>query len=122
MIMYRNVQEYKNYRTLSTLNNYITFPIRTDFIRSKKGKHCRKNNENVLEEFTRPSGGGDDAIMSRNECEEYCLTQETCWGCSVYCGTPCQWNAITDCGDYDNWAGLIDGDVTHKEGENRFMW
>ena len=58
-----------------------------------------------------------DAITARNECEEYCSTQENCWGCSVQCGSLCQWNAIPDCGVYDNWTGLIAGDITQKPGE-----
>ena len=83
------------------------------------GKHCRKKNANVFKEFTPLSGNVADAIASRNEWEEYCLTQERCWGCSVHCDGTCQWNAIPECGGYVNWPGLIDGDITQKPGEGR---
>ena len=84
------------------------------FNRSEKGKYCSKNKDNVIKAFIPTSGGIDDAIMSRNECEDYCQNDETCWGCSVHCGNPCQWNAIPECGNYNDWGGVIEGDITRK--------
>lgn len=119
-IFIRTVQFIRwGFKKLNLRNNYTTFPIAPDFIRSEKGKHCRNNSVNVLKEFVPPSGDVADAVTARNECEEYCWTQDDCWGCSVYCGPPCQWNAIPNCGVYDNWTGLIDGDITQKSGGNR---
>ena len=87
-----------------------------DFVRSEKGKYCSKNTHGVLKEFVPSSSSVQDAITIRNECEQYCRVDETCWGCSVHCGSPCQWNAVPECGTFKNWGGMIEGDVTHKQG------
>ena len=89
------------------------------FTRSAKGKFCQYNTVNVLKEFRPSSGAIAEAIKSRDECEEYCSTQESCWGCSVHCASPCQWNAIPACGLNNDWMGLIDGDITQKPGKRR---
>ena len=68
----------------------------------------------MIKEFLPSSKDLSDARIARNECEEYCSTDEACWGCSVYCTQLCQWNAIPDCGIYEKWTGLIEGDVTKK--------
>ena len=51
-------------------------------------------------------------------CESYCSKHQECWGCSVDCSTAdnCQWNAIPECGAFQNWTGLIKGDVSQKPG------
>ena len=88
----------------------------TDFVRLKKGKWCSKNREGVLKVFVPSSSSVQDAIMVRNECEQYCRVEKTCWGCSVDCGNPCQWSAILTCGTLNDWGGMIEGDVTYKQG------
>ena len=61
-----------------------------------------------------------DAITARTECETYCSTNGSCWGCSVRCWMICQWNAITTCGQLKDWrGGKIQGDVTQKTGNNK---
>ena len=57
-------------------------------------------------------------------CETYCLKDQRCWGCSVQCYTPdkCQYNAIANCGELQNWAGLIKGDVTQKPGKLQYIF
>ena len=87
-----------------------------DFLRLKKGKWCSKNREGVLKVFVPSSSSVQDAITVRNECEEYCRVEETCWGCSVDCKNPCQRTAILACGTLIEWGGLIEGDVTYKQG------
>ena len=85
-----------------------------EFDRSEKGKYCQFNTRNVLKEFIPVSTSIEDAIISRDECENYCNDKSECWGCSVHCGSPCQWNAIPECGVWHGWGGLIDGDITQK--------
>ena len=92
---------------------YIYFLI-LEFIR-KKGKYCVKNTQNMLKEFKPPSSSIDDAIVSRDNCEEYCGIEENCWGCSIACQLgSCQWNAIPRCGKKEKWEGVIEGDITAK--------
>ena len=99
----------------------LAFP--EDFIRSKKGNRCQKNNLNVLKKFKFPDGFVNDAFMALDECEKYCATKENCWGCAVYCnGGDCQINAITECGSNEKWTGLIDGDISQKPGRHPFMY
>ena len=87
------------------------------FVRSK-GKYCSKNTQGVLREFVPPSSSEQDALTIRNSCEQYCSVKETCWGCSVHCGVgiPCQWNAISECGAVKDGKGIIEGDITQKQG------
>ena len=99
--------------------NFTHLPIVPGFIRSSKGKRCRESNVDVLNSFIPPSGKAVDAMAIRDECEIYCSTHDNCWGCSVYCGSPCQWNAIPNCEIYDDWTGLIEGDITQKPGNNK---
>ena len=67
-----------------------------------------------MKEFVPASSLIVDAIKSRDACESYCDGQSGCWGCSVHCGNPCQWNAIPDCGRINNFGGIIEGDITKK--------
>ena len=91
----------------------------TEFIRSEKGKYCEFNTKNTLKEFIIASSTETaTAGLSRNSCEDYCRKEQTCWGCSVHCGSPCQWNAIPECGTVKDWHGMIEGDITQKSGIN----
>ena len=87
-----------------------------DFIRSEKGKICRKRDGDVLKEFLFTSPHLSNASMSLQECETYCSKQERCWGCSIECleRGECRFNAITNCNKKENWNGLMEGDVTEK--------
>ena len=93
---------------------YLVYP--KEFVRSKKGIRCTKRNLNVLKEFPAHSESVNSAFEAINECETYCSKEKTCWGCSVDCHKQCQWNAIPECGDYDDWLGLIEGDTSVKPG------
>ena len=64
--------------------------------------------------FFRALRSNEDAMESRDECENYCNGKLECWGCSVHCASPCQWNAIPECGQWKSWSGVIDGDITQK--------
>ena len=91
-----------------------------DFIRSK-GKRCNKRKGTVLAKFrihnkTMPNGQIHNALVARNECENYCAAKEDCWGCSVDCEKNCHWNALQDCGVQEDYSGIIDGDITQKPG------
>ena len=86
-------------------------------MRSEKGKYCNTNNGDVLETFFLNSRSMQDAVVSRNECEKYCLSKENCWGCSVSCNRTCEWKAITNCIDQKPWRGLIKGDIAQKTGK-----
>ena len=104
----------------------IPFTFDIDFIRSGKGKWCEENEKNVLKEFIPPSTSDNEdtiyyAKMMRNQCEEYCTTVDSCWGCGSHCPmkSPCQWNAIPRCGNVKCcWEGLIDGEITQKKGND----
>lgn len=85
-----------------------------------RGKHCSRNRENVIKDFVPSSASDADAEVARDKCEEFCNTQEKCWGCSIYCGHPCQWNAIPSCGNFKSWTGKIDGDIIEKPAFSRF--
>ena len=68
----------------------------------------------MLKAFIAKSSSNEDAFDSLNACESYCKGEVECWGCSVHCGNPCQWNAIPTCGKRINWSGKIEGDITQK--------
>ena len=88
------------------------------FIRSERGKYCETDISNILKEFSPPSSQENNyTYRARNECEEYCLAHEACWGCSVDCKFQCHWNAISKCDALTDWTGLINGDVTQKPGK-----
>ena len=93
--------------------------IDSKFERSEKGKWCGLNTRNVMKEFIPSSSSIADATKVRDACESYCYLKSTCWGCSVHCGNPCQWNAISECGSMRNFRGIIEGDVTKKKPTNR---
>ena len=54
--------------------------------------------------------------MALMECERFCGRIKTCWGCSINCNTSCQWNAIPDCGNVEEWDGMMKGDISEKPG------
>jgi hypothetical protein len=58
-------------------------------------------------------------VGARDQCEAFCLEEDTCWGCSVDChniaALDCAWNALQSCGDWKSWAGAISGDITQKQ-------
>ena len=73
----------------------------------------------MLREFIFPSLDFSTSSKALMGCETYCLIDQKCWGCSIHCSTPekCQYNAIPNCGELQNWAGLMEGDVTQKPGK-----
>ena len=93
-------------------SNVLAFP--QEFIRSIKGKHCYNRNTHVLKKFPFPSEFVANATMALTECEKYCSRNDICWGCSVKCEIYCQWNALSECGFFEDWSGLINGDVSQK--------
>ena len=70
----------------------------------------------MLKEFVFPTNVFSTSSKALMGCENYCSNIYKCWGCSIYCSTTdnCQWNAITDCGELQNWTGLTEGDVSQK--------
>ena len=91
----------------------------TGFLRSKPGKRCTLRSAHVLKEFVMLSPADSEAILRRNECEEYCRKHAFCWGCSVVCQSSdlhCRWSALPECGLYETDTGIIEGDVTRKLG------
>jgi len=98
------------------------------FERSAKGAYCSNNRVDLIKRFN-PKPGVDAlarAYDSRNRCEEYCLSDDACWGCSVDCqggtaygsgigGVDCAWNAVSSCGTQMKWEGLAGGDITKKK-------
>ena len=37
-----------------------------------------------------------DEILSVRECELFCASEKTCWGCIKTCNETCGWSATTD--------------------------
>ena len=94
-----------------------SFISNTGFLRSKKGKFCQKCWTAILKQFPVPVWPSlDHAVISRNNCENYCRATTACWGCSVAGLQYSQWNAITECGAVIDWAGVMEGDITQKKG------
>eukprot|EP00931_Biecheleriopsis_adriatica_P042677 TRINITY_DN24339_c0_g1_i1.p1 TRINITY_DN24339_c0_g1~~TRINITY_DN24339_c0_g1_i1.p1 ORF type:complete len:538 (-),score=63.67 TRINITY_DN24339_c0_g1_i1:100-1608(-) len=90
-------------------------PYQVKFVRSYPGKSCEGAGVNVLRPFVPVSTSDADAIRARDRCESFCRGIHGCWGCSVHCGQPCQWNAIQACGKEKDWKGKILGDITRKQ-------
>ena len=60
-----------------------------------------------------------DAMFARDECVKWCSNQENCFACSSDCSVDkdtCTWNALKQCGAWQFWDGIIEGDVSEKEG------
>ena len=57
-----------------------------------------------------------DAETALIECERYCGMIDRCWGCSTHPNKSNQWNAITKCGEFEQWEGIAQGDITQKPG------
>ena len=64
-----------------------------------------------------PNGQIHNALVARNECENYCSPKQECWGCSIDCGLICHWNAIKDCGIQEDFSAITDGGITQKPGK-----
>lgn len=89
--------------------------------RSDAGVYCGDNHQ-YIQKFQMDSQMSNRTaalIDARDRCETYCLTDATCWGCSVDCPTPhdlvCDWNALTMCGDIKTWQGALPGDISQKK-------
>ena len=116
---------------------YITysyvFNSNSGFARIPKGRYCHSNTEldnvrlkpfNARRTIPNPTHTNspptdeniEDALIARNECEVWCSNDPKCWGCSVVCGNSCAWNALSRCGTFEKWIGLIEGDITQKSG------
>ena len=101
---------------LDKLFYVLIIAYQNDFVRSDKGVHCSKRNDKVLKEFFFPTDIFSTESKALMGCENFCSNISNCWGCSVHCSTigNCQWNAISDCGELQNWTGLTEGDVSQK--------
>ena len=84
------------------------------FLRLEGNKRCKKRDDNVLHSFIPATSAILDISAARSECERYCNEDERCWGCSVSCLRSCKFNAIHECGDLEDWTGLLKADVTVK--------
>ena len=110
--------------------------------RSDVGRRCSRRSDvgNVLQTF-KPKGNiayemhangviyqtvtlteenRKDAILARDECEKWCHDHESCFACSTECGTDentCTWNALKQCGAWQFWDGIINGDISVKIGK-----
>ena len=126
-----NTNNIQNSEIVQFLVSSLYFYLDLEFVRYQKGKWCSDGRNNVLKEFKADSSSTspEDLVRIRNQCEDYCETNESCWGCSVACGSDahmdinagCQWNAIPSCGDVHLWAGLIEGDISRRPGITLFV-
>ena len=82
------------------------------------GRRCKVSTDKILKKFLFPSQYILDATTARKECENYCATKSSCWGCSIDCNhiDVCQFNAINQCDMEEDWPGLTKGDITQKPG------
>lgn len=60
---------------------------------------------------------------ARDECEQYCLDEDECWGCTFHCGNDCHWIAITECKELKT-DRFQKGGATQKPGNlsNNTVW
>mmetsp|Transcript_39533 Transcript_39533/g.93014 ORF Transcript_39533/g.93014 Transcript_39533/m.93014 type:complete len:936 (+) Transcript_39533:53-2860(+) len=96
----------------------------TNFLRSEKGLFCDVSREEVLMTFLAKPGSQESAYAAREACEQWCLQDESCWGCSAGCGSSfkpygaldeaCEWAAVTSCSAKAAWNGRIEGDISEK--------
>lgn len=104
-------------------------PASSTFLHLGKGKYCQNNHIGLIKAFAPKTSSVADETAAMKACEQYCSTDEKCWGCSVDCvparsanaatggcgtGKQGNWNAITSCGQFMHWQGLLDGDVSEK--------
>ena len=85
------------YHLYKKLDNYA-FP--QDFIRHENSASCKENSPGHLKVFKIPHFSLKYKIsnsVAAFECELYCASTKTCWGCLNICNKTCQWNAITNC-------------------------
>ena len=95
-----------------------------EFFRYPKGKRCSNYVKNIIKEFPFPSPQLENEFISLQACEKYCSMKSICWGCSIECNdrqVDCKFNAISSCKDEETWTGLLDGDITVKQGK-RFLY
>ena len=76
--------------------------------------HCGSKLSSKIKVFIPPTSSDSDALQAVEDCENFCLTNDSCWGCSVHCENPCQLIAIKECGEIGQWSGKIVGDITQK--------
>mmetsp|Transcript_58745 Transcript_58745/g.128742 ORF Transcript_58745/g.128742 Transcript_58745/m.128742 type:complete len:880 (+) Transcript_58745:49-2688(+) len=106
--------------TTSRVNVTLTLDLNATgaYKRSPKGVYCSNNHASPLAQFIPESESVADAVVSRMDCENWCIGNRLCWGCSVHCPSSelCQWNAIKSCGTVEHFAGKIKGDITQRIG------
>ena len=91
-----------------------------EFFRYPKGKRCSNYVKPIIKEFPFPSPQLENGSISLQVCEKYCSIKSICWGCSIECNdrqVDCKFNAISSCKDEEAWIGLLDGDITVKQGK-----
>ena len=53
-------------------------------------------------------------------CEKFCSSDDQCWGCSKSCLTSCQWNALSDCKNYESPDIYDQPYITQKPGIKKY--
>ena len=94
----------------------IVFP--EDFVHSKAEQRCKTDKDDVLKEFSYHNELMTNSSMALRECEEYCVTDERCWGCTGSCTDLCRSYAITGCKDEDKDLTVLNQHVSQKPGKH----
>ena len=81
-----------------------------------EGKICSYEADNALKSFAYFNDTSLSYHNARAECEQYCLDNLDCWGCTFHCDNECKWGAINECKTIKA-TRLKRGGVTQKPGK-----
>ena len=93
----------------------LIFYTRLGFVRQEE-KACIHGAIHELDSFKILNDSTISYLNARDACEEYCLGERNCWGCTLDCENDCKWNAITECTNFKV-KELGEGGTTQKPGK-----
>ena len=81
---------------MSMKYNALYFSNPNRLFQHPKGIHCRKWQENVIQQFSAESM--KNSSTAKLECQKFCSQHDACWGCTIDCTyKSCQWTAVKNC-------------------------
>ena len=75
-----------------------------EFINLKNSASCKNNKTKLLKEFAMSVPALHQIPgkhVAQIECELYCASEKTCWGCIQFSNDTFAWNAVSDCNQAD---------------------
>ena len=98
----------------------VIIALPAEFIRLAEDKSCSQNTSMVLKDFSFPSKDVENLYAALTQCEFFCSSSETCWGCSASCDVSCRWSAVETCEERVPWSGIIKLGISQKPGKHMF--